>query len=59
MYDENEIKKITFDFSKIEENPIFNEVIIGNENSQIAELIKQLDNSNWVKVGKEYLTEPQ
>lgn len=59
MYDENEIKKITFDFSKVEENLIFNEVIIGNENSQIAELIKQLDNSNWVKVGKEYLTEPQ
>lgn len=59
IYDENEIKKITFDFSKIEENPIFSEVIIGNENSQIAELIKQLDNSNWVKVGKEYLTEPQ
>ena len=59
MHDENEIKKITFDFSKIEENPIFNEVIIGNENSQIAELIKQLDNSNWVKAGIEYITEPQ
>ena len=58
-YDENEINKITFNFAEIEKNPIFSEVIIGNENSQIAELIKQLDNSNWVKVGKEYLTEPQ
>lgn len=58
-YDENQIKKINFNFCKIEENEIFKEIIIGNENSQIAELIKKLDNSDWVKKGKQFINEPR
>ena len=40
-YDENLVKKVSFDFWKIEKQEIFKEVIIGNENSQVAELINK------------------
>lgn len=58
-YDENLVKKVNFDFWKTEEKEIFKEVIIGNENSQVAELIEKLNNSDWVKKGKEFINEPQ
>ena len=58
-YDESLIKKVNFDFGEIEEKEIFKEVIIGNENSQVAELIAKLNNSDWVKKGKEFVKEPQ
>jgi len=58
-YDENLVKKTNFDFWKIEEKEIFKEVIIGNENSQVAELITTLNNSDWVKRGKEFINEPK
>jgi wobble nucleotide-excising tRNase len=58
-YNQNLVKKIDFDFSKIENNEIFKEVIIGNENSQVAELINKLNNSDWVKKGTEFLNEPR
>ena len=47
-------KKIGFNFWKIENQEIFKEVIIGNENSQVAELINKLNISDWVKKGKEF-----
>lgn len=55
IYDENEIKKVDFYFLGIEEENIFSEVIVGNENLQIADLIKQLNNGDWVKQGMDYL----
>ncbi len=58
-YDENLIKKVNFDFWKIENQEIFKEVIIGNENSQVAELINKLNISDWVKRGKEFINEPE
>lgn len=58
-YDENLVKKSDFDFWKIETQEIFKEVIIGNENSQVAELINKLNISDWVKKGKEFLNEPE
>lgn len=58
-YDENLVKKVNFDFWNIEKQEIFKEVIIGNENSQVAELINKLNNSDWVKKGKEFLNEPK
>ena len=58
-YNESLIKKLDFDFEKIEEKEIFKEVIIENENSQVAELIAKLNNSDWVKKGKEFVKEPQ
>ena len=45
-YNESLIKKVDFDFEKIEKREIFKEVIIGNENSQVAELIAKLNNSD-------------
>lgn len=58
-YDERLIKKVSFNFEEIEENQILKKVIIGNKNSQIAELIEKLNNSDWVKRGKEFINEPQ
>lgn len=57
-YDENKIKKVDFYFLEIEENSIFQETIIGNENLKIAGLIRKLNNSDWVKQGLEYTEEP-
>jgi len=58
-YDENLVKKASFDFWKIENQEIFKEVIIGNKNSQVAELINRLNISDWVKKGNEFLNEPE
>jgi len=59
IYDETQVKKVSFDFWKIEEKTIFNEVIIGNENSQVAGLINKLNNSDWVKDGKNFIQKPE
>lgn len=58
-YDINQVKKVNFDFWNIENQGIFKEVIIGNENSQVAVLINKLNNSDWIKKGKEFLNEPK
>ncbi len=42
-------------FQKIETNTIFQEEIVGNENSTVAKLIKELQNSDWVKKGLNYV----
>ena len=39
----------------IENDPIFKEVIVGNEVSPVADLIKKLNNSDWVGEGLKYL----
>ena len=46
---------INFASHKFETSSLLQKEIIGNENSSVAELIKQLDNSDWVKEGLEYL----
>lgn len=56
-YNESEIQKIRFDFSIIENNSIFSEVIVGNENATISSLIKKLHNADWVKQGFCYLSD--
>ena len=53
-----EIKEITeleTNLSKIESNPIFKEIIIGNQNSAVAQLIREFENPDWVKSGLKYL----
>lgn len=45
----NEISNIGF--NNIENNAIFNEVIIGNQDSVVANLINNLGNGDWVKTG--------
>lgn len=41
--------------TSIEEDPIFEKSIIGNENSTVAALIKELDNADWVRSGLDYM----
>ncbi len=54
--DSNSIKKIDFNqYSEIENDAIFNEIIVGNDNSIVANLIKNLQNSDWVDKGLKYL----
>jgi len=59
IYPEEEIKEVDFSFLEIEEKEIFLDVIVGNENLQIANLIKHFDNPDWVKRGLDYIGEPQ
>lgn len=42
---------------KISGDPIWNQVIIGSEDVDVAKLIKKLDNSSWVHKGLEYVKE--
>lgn len=42
---------------QIEQDPIFQESIVGNENSTIAGFIKELGNEFWVKAGREWIFE--
>jgi len=51
----NSVPLINFKGSSIESDTLFHKVIIGNENSSVAELIKSLDNQDWVKKGLDYL----
>ncbi|MBF7048798.1 AAA family ATPase, partial [Campylobacter volucris] len=39
------------EFKNIENNLIFNEAIVGNQDSIIADLINKLGNGDWVKDG--------
>ena len=39
----------------IEQDEIFAKNIVGNENSSVSALIKELNNSDWVKKGQDYL----
>ncbi|MBR3985642.1 MAG: AAA family ATPase [Bacteroidales bacterium] len=50
-----EIKPLDIVIDEIEKNEIFSKVIVGNENSSVAGLIKELNNSDWVKQGRAYL----
>lgn len=53
-----ELQSIEFDEKDVESNEIFNQIIVGNEDSPVSELIKQLNNSDWVRKGLEYLPAP-
>ncbi len=50
-----ELPLITFAPQYIETEALFNKQIVGNENSTVSQLIKELGNSDWVKSGLEYL----
>lgn len=51
-----QVPYIEFNASKIETAPIFREVITGNKNSRVANLIDKLQNSDWVKIGMNFET---
>lgn len=55
----SELPLITFTSQNVEEETLFSKHIVGNENSTVSQLIKELSNSDWVKTGLQYLpTEP-
>jgi len=49
------MSQITFSPQSVESGTIFTKQIVGNENSTVAQLIKELGNSDWVKAGLQYL----
>jgi wobble nucleotide-excising tRNase len=51
------LPKLNFSANDVEVNELLRKQIFGNENSTVAELIKQLGNSDWVKQGLEFLPE--
>lgn len=51
----SELPKIVFASHSIESEDLFSKQIVGNENSTVSQLIKELGNSDWVKSGLEYL----
>ena len=51
------LPKINISLEYMETNSLFSKKIVGNENSSVAELIKKLNNSDWVKEGLRYLPE--
>ena len=50
-----ELPKIKFIHQNIETEGLFEKQIVGNENSTISQLIKELKNSDWVKAGLKYI----
>ncbi|MCB0490641.1 MAG: AAA family ATPase, partial [Cyclobacteriaceae bacterium] len=46
---------LTFQAHVVESDPIFGKSILGNTDSEVAALIEQLGNSDWVKQGLAYL----
>ena len=47
------------DIKKIENNPVFEKIIVGNLDLSIAKLIKELDNADWVNKGREYIIDEE
>lgn len=41
----------------IEESDLFNQIIVGSTDSPVSSLIKELENSDWVRKGLEYIPE--
>ncbi|WP_418263031.1 AAA family ATPase [Flavobacterium faecale] len=51
------LSQITFSSQSVENESLFNNQIVGNENSSVSRLIKELGNSDWVKTGLLFLPE--
>lgn len=52
-----EINGFTFEGIKVEEDPIFEKIIVGSREGSVAEFIANLGNQDWVKKGLVYLPE--
>ena len=56
---ENQIKqilsKVLINIDDIEQSDLLSKVIIGNKNSSVATVIKELENSDWVNTGIKYV----
>lgn len=52
-----ELPRISFDSESIENDPIFGQPIIGSNTSAISNLISELQNSDWVRQGLNYIND--
>lgn len=50
---------IEFNELETECNDVFSLIIVGNESSTVSELIKELNNSDWVRKGLEFMPTPE
>lgn len=48
---------LEFNVHEVESNSLFGKSVVGNDNSAVAGLIEKLGNSDWVKLGLEYVPE--
>lgn len=53
------LPQISFASQNIETETLFSKQIVGNENSTVSQLIKELGNTDWVKEGLQYLPKEQ
>ncbi len=53
----NKFNPLSFSGSVIEQNDIFEKIIVGSQEGSVAEFINKVGNSDWVKTGLEYLPE--
>ncbi|MFZ7284711.1 AAA family ATPase [Avibacterium gallinarum] len=51
------ISKLNFNKGHIENDQLFKTAIIGNSDSEVANMIEQLGNADWIKQGLNYLPE--
>ncbi len=51
------LQEINFNSEIIENDEIFSKQIVGSENSSVSKLISDLNNSDWVKTGLDYLSD--
>lgn len=49
------LSKLTINVGDIEQSELLSKTIIGNDNSPVAALIKELNNSDWVNEGMKYI----
>lgn len=54
---QSNVPLLHYSAKEIESNPIFEEPILGNSDSQVAKLIETLGNADWVKQGLGYIPE--
>ncbi len=54
---QSNITPLQFLAQEVESNQIFEEPILGNADSEVAQLIEKLGNADWVKQGLEYIPE--
>ena len=57
IFDFDDIQRLLFQTEQIRNDRIWNTVIVGNTDIDIASLIKELNNSSWVSQGRQYLSD--
>ncbi len=53
---ESFVTLLDIDLKKVEKAEIFKKTIVGNDNSTLSQFIKEKNNSDWVKLGRQYIS---